>query len=472
MLTKPVAIAANRFGLGARPGDARAIAGDARGWLETQLAAPRAAAPTGQPESARVLAEVRANLRQPPAASPTPPATAGIDEQALREFGTFVREHYVQQTVERHRLALSTDAPFVERLVHFWSNHFAVSADKQPLAAIAGLYEQEAIRPHVTGNFYDLLLAAERHPAMILYLDNPTSMGASSTAATFVRRNRGRELGLNENLAREILELHTLGVDGGYSQTDVAEFAKVLTGWSIGGALGPVGRAVERFGADAGRPGEFHFRAGMHEPGDKTILGKRYRERGAEEGEDVLRALARHESTARHLATKLARHFVADDPPPKLVERLADVYLRDEGELASVYRALLGADESWSEPFAKFKTPHDFVLSAYRSLDVAPGNLQPITAFLTQAGQRPYAPGSPAGWPDTAASWNGGDALLKRIEFAAAAGRRAGERIDALARAGDVLGELSEHATMSLRDAASRGQGVALLLALPEFLRR
>ena len=205
--------------------------------------------------------------------------------------------------------------------MHFWSNHFAVSADKQPLAAVAGLYEQEAIRPHVTGNFYDLLLAVERHPAMILYLDNQTSMGPARPPRRFVRRNRGRELGLNENLAREILELHTLGVDGGYTQADVTEFAKVLTGWSIGGTLGEARGPLARLVADPGRPGEFHFRAQMHEPGDKTIVGKRYRERGAEEGEDVLRALALHPSTARHLATKLARHFVADDPPPKLVER-------------------------------------------------------------------------------------------------------------------------------------------------------
>jgi len=484
MLTSDAAIAANRFGLGARPGDAQSIGNDPRGWLQAQLAVPRSNPPSGQPESARVLAEVRdlrvarqvaaqvrANLRQPPAEQP-PPASPGIDEQATAKFGSFVREHYLEQTAERHRLAIATDEPFVERLVHFWSNHFAVSADKQPLAALAGLYEQEAIRPHVTGNFYDLLLAAVRHPAMILYLDNQTSMGASSTAATVVRRNRGTELGLNENLAREILELHTLGVDGGYSQADVAEFAKVLTGWSIGGALGQGGRVLERLGGDPGRPGEFHFRAGMHEPGDKTILSKRYRERGAGEGEEVLRALALHESTARHLATKVARHFVADDPPPKLVDRLANAFSRNEGDLTSVYRALLEANESWREPLAKFKTPHDFVLSAYRSLDFVPDDLRAITAFLTQAGQRPYTPGSPAGWPDTAANWNGGDALLKRIEFAAAAGRRIRARIEPLRLAGEVLGELGEHTTMSIRDADSRAQGFALLLASPEFLRR
>ena len=484
MLLPAAAIAANRFGLGARPGDGGSIGADAQGWLLEQLKPAGGAPAREQPESARVLAEVRelrvarqvaaqvrANLTRPPEQE-SPPPSPGIDEQAIREFGTFVREHYVAQTAERHRLAIVTDRPFVERLVHFWSNHFAVSADKQPLAALAGLYEQEAIRPRVTGNFFDLLLAAVRHPAMILYLDNQASMGASSPAASLVRRNRGRELGLNENLAREILELHTLGVDGGYTQADVMEFAKVLTGWSIGGTLGEGARALARFGGDPGRPGEFHFRAGMHEPGDKTILSKRYRERGADEGEQVLRTLALHESTARHLATKLARHFVADEPPPKLVERLADVYLRNDGELTPVYRALIEADESWRERFSKFKTPHDFVISAYRSLDVVPDNLQPITAFLTQTGQRPYAPGSPAGWPDTAANWNGGDALLKRIEFAAAAGRRIGDAIDPLARAEEVLGEISEHTAMSIRDAANRGQGFALLLASPEFLRR
>jgi uncharacterized protein (DUF1800 family) len=182
--------------------------------------------------------------------------------------------------------------------------------------------------------------------------------------------------------------------------------------------------------------------------------------------------LALHPATARHLSTKLARHFVADDPPPRLVERLADAYLKSEGELATVYAALLDSAESWREPLAKFKTPHDFAISAYRSLGFVPENLQPLTAFLTQAGQRPYTPGSPAGWPDTAANWNGGDALIKRIEFAAAAGQRIGERIDPLTRAGEVLGRISEHTTMSIRDANSRAQGFALLLASPEFMRR
>jgi uncharacterized protein (DUF1800 family) len=487
MLTPEAAIAANRFGLGARPGDRARIGRDARGWLLAQLdgdgGGPQ---PQTPPASARVLAEARelrvvrqvaaqarANRTQPPGAAPGAPLGPGIDEEAIREFGGFIRDNYLVQAAERHRLAIETDRPFVERLVHFWSNHFAVSADKQPLAALAGLYEQEAIRPHVTGHFYDLLLAAERHPAMILYLDNQTSMGASSAAANFARRNRGRELGLNENLAREILELHTLGVDGGYTQRDVTELAKILTGWSIGGALREGGgRLLARIAGDPGKPGEFHFREGMHEPGKKTLLGRTYPERGREEGDEALRALAQRPATARHLATKLARHFVADEPPVALVERLAAAYLDSDGHLTHVYRTLVESAESWREPLAKFKTPQDFAISAYRSLDDTPANLQPLTAFLTQVGQRPYTPGSPAGFADAAASWNGGDALLKRIEFATAAGRAVGDRIDPLERAGEVLGALSEHTTLAIRSAESGAQGFALLLAAPEFQRR
>ena len=272
--------------------------------------------------------------------------------------------------------------------------------------------------------------------------------------------------------------MHTLGVDGGYTQADVTEFAKVLTGWSIGGAIGQRGLAGNAGArrpafADGGDPGEFHFRAQMHEPGDKTVLGKRYKERGIEEGEEVLKTLALHPSTARHLATKLARHFVADEPPVKLVERLSDVYLRNDGELMPVYRALIAAEESWREPLAKYKTPQDFVLSAYRAMGRAPDNLQQITGFLTQLGQRPYTPGSPAGWPDTAANWDGGDALLKRIEWAGAVGRTVGDRVDPVPLADAVLGAVAgEHTRASLRGAESAGQGLALLLAAPEFQRR
>ncbi|HUL81380.1 MAG TPA: DUF1800 family protein, partial [Gammaproteobacteria bacterium] len=275
MLTQNAAIAANRFGLGARPRDAAAIGSDPQGWLEDQVAAAKKPAPkpSDPPESAQVLeklrdleavrqaaAQARANAGQPKK-SVTPPASGdgtkptaspGVAEQAIREFGKFSRDHYIEQVNDRNRRAIETDQPFVERLVQFWSNHFAISADKALVGPIAGLYEQEAIRPHVAGNFYDLLLAAERHPAMNMYLDNTTSMGPNSQAASFAR-SRGRTLGLNENLAREILELHTLGVDGGYTQQDVTTFAKVITGWSIGGAIGPGARGAVKPGANGQR---------------------------------------------------------------------------------------------------------------------------------------------------------------------------------------------------------------------------
>jgi uncharacterized protein (DUF1800 family) len=479
MLTAYAAIAANRFGLGARPSDAALIGRDHVAWLEAQLDAAASARPSRSavPASAAALQElrdlqlVRRQMRRALAATDSPPPA--VDRDALRDYAQFVRGHYVDQVADRHRRAIATEQPFVERLVHFWSNHFAVSADKQPLAALVGLYEQEAIRPNVTGNFFDLLLAAERHPAMILYLDNQASMGANSTAARAAAR-RSRELGLNENLAREILELHTLGVDGGYGQRDVIELAKVLTGWSIGGELGPGGgRGGRGDGAQGGPPGEFHFRPLMHEPGDKTILGRRYRERGVEEGEAALEALALHPATAQHLATKLARHFVADEPPAALVERLTTTYLEADGELAPVYRALLQSPESWREPLAKYKTPQDFAISAYRALNFTPDNLQPLTAFLTQLGQRPFTPGSPAGWPDTAAAWDGGDALLKRVEWAAAAGRATGNRIDPAPLAAALFGPvLGEPTARGIRGAESGSQGLALLLAAPEFQRR
>src|SRR5450432_3473854 len=344
------AIATNRFGLGARPGELDGVAGDPRGWLLDQLRAPyRPPAEIGGLASSReVLAGFFAAREQREEARKRAASHSGNDPaqppaDTVRER---IQPYYVAQAAARAQASITSSASFRERLVQFWSNHFAVSVDKPVCLGTAGTLENEAIRPRITGRFADLLLAVEMHPAMITYLDNQQSVGANSEFALRVAHRSGgtfgapkNKLGLNENLAREILELHTLGVDGGYTQADVTTFAAVITGWSVGGGKG---RLAE------GEPGTALFRAAVHEPGAKTVLGRRYPDGGFEQGRAVLRDLADHPSTARHLARKLARHFTGDEPAPALVDRLARAYTASDGHLASVYAALIGWDDAWS----------------------------------------------------------------------------------------------------------------------------
>ena len=221
---------------------------------------------------------------------------------------------------------------FGERLAMFWANHFAISAAKGPhVRVIAGAFEREAIRPHVFGRFADMLLAVETHPAMLFFLDNQQSFGPNSVAG------QNRKRGLNENLAREILELHTLGVNGGYTQDDVTSLARIITGWTVVGREGRLGP-----------PGTFAFFANAHEPGDQRLLGKTYVDAGFEQGRAALMDLARHPATATHVAVKLARHFISDDPPKALIDKLATTFKATEGDLAAVSTALVEAEESWA----------------------------------------------------------------------------------------------------------------------------
>ena len=229
-----------------------------------------------------------------------------------------IRQDYLAMNAARLNLALTTQVPFIERLVHFWANHFAVSVDKLPVIGLAGLLEFEAIRPNVLGRFSDMLLAVEQHPAMLVYLDQAQSVGPDSEAGEFVSGRGGKQFGLNENLAREIMELHTLGVRTGYSQADVTEFARALTGWTVGGlGRGPAARLV------GGANGQFQFASILHEPGSRTIMGKRYDQQGEAQATAIFLDLASSPATAKHLATKLGRHFAGDDPPPALVDRLS-----------------------------------------------------------------------------------------------------------------------------------------------------
>ncbi len=455
-------IAASRFGLGARPGDLKAVSRDPEQWLLDQLEGPPRLNEDIQrlPDSASVLVAVQ-NLRREEREK------SQKDTDFAKTYGRIVRRHYIEQTNARYRAAAETDTPFHERLVHFWSNHFAISADKQPMPAIAGLYENEAIRPNVTGKFIDLLLAVEKHPAMIVYLDNQRSVGpGSSLGKRANRRRKEREVGLNENLAREILELHTLGVDGGYTQQDVSTFAKVITGWSVGGTN-------ERGQFADGVPGTFEFREAIHEPGKQTVLGRRYSEEGVKQGEAVLRDLASHPSTARFISTKLARHFIADDPPEQVIGRLSKVFLRSGGDLSACYEALIQSEETWMSGFIKYKTPHDFVVSTLRAFNHIPDNPRFITGALDLMGQAPYRPGSPAGWPDTAEHWGGADALYKRIEWSNSVSRIVGSRVNPVDLGDAVLGDTFNPETRkAISRAESLVQGMTLFLASPDFQRR
>ncbi len=463
-MTLDAVVAANRFGLGARPGELERARDDARGWLRKQVTGPRALPEEirGLPSSAEVFktySELRRERND-----------AKSDSEAAKRLLGGLRAklapYYVDQVAARYRVAATTEESFRERLVHFWTNHFAVSADKPQVLVLAGTLENEAIRPHVAGRFADMLAAVEAHPAMILYLDNQASIGPGSKVAQ--RRGRraagdGRKLGINENLAREILELHTLGVDGGYTQQDVTTFARALTGWSIGTDRALLG----------GAPGKFAFHDAAHEPGAKTILGKRYGQSGIAQPRAVLADLAKHPATSRHLATKLARHFIADEPPPEAVERIAKAFRDSDGDLPTVYRAVIETPAAWTATGVKFKTPHELVVSSFRMLDFVPAEPRQVAAPFELLGQRPYTPGSPAGWPDTATHWDGPDALLKRIEWAGTVAARVASREQPLNLSERSLGAaLNERTRVAIARAASTEQGITLLLASPEFQRR
>ena len=460
------AIAAHRFGLG--EADLGVVGSDARGWLAAQTL--RADPPRGDGllDTRGALALIAAEREKRQLARNPPPGMTA--EQILAG-------HYRDATIADVRSRLATAAlttqPFAERLQWFWANHFTVSLAKGSTRGLAGAFERDAIRPHLFGRFETLLVASTTHPAMLRYLDNVQSAGPHSRVVALESRRAARReetprvSGLNENLAREVLELHTLGAEaaraGVYTQADVTSFAAVLTGWRVG-------QETAWGSADP-------FDANWHEPGSKTVLGHSYGE-GPDALKQVLRDLARHPATARFVATKLARHFVADEPPPKLVERLSAVYLQRDGDLPAVYRTLIESDEAWSAQPAKLKTPEEFVVSTARLLGAgermfARAEVANPAAPINALGQRILAAPSPAGWSDRADDWLGPDAVWKRVEWATRVAERAGRVVDARRLAEQSLGPLVGSETAKQLDRAADGaQALALLLLAPEFQRR
>ncbi len=471
-------LAANRFGLGRRFDDP--AIGDARAWLTRQLGDydPAPAAITGLAGRAAIAAayveyrEDRQAMRREAAEMRMSVEEQGMDPEMRRLSRSAIRRHYVDAAAARLTAAVATSTPFPERLVHFWANHFAVSADKQTVIGFVGNYENEAIRPHIMGKFADLLIAAVRHPAMLLYLDQAQSFGPGSAFATRVRNRGNRQApGLNENLAREILELHTLGVRTGYSQADVTALAKALTGRTVAGLGRGAGQRLMPADAQAG---DTVFIARLHEPGAQTVLGRRYDAAGAAQAEAILRDLAVHPATARHIATKLARHFTADDPPAALVDRLAADFGKTGGDLSSLYRTLVASPEPWAAAPTMFKSPWDWTVSMLRALKIpALGERQNVAAMFTQLGQPIWRPGSPAGYDDKVATWAGSAGLMQRVELASRIAGRIGDRADARQLAPLVLADALTPATgQAIARADSPGQGIAILFASPAFLRR
>ena len=413
--------ALNRFGLGARPGEASAL-GDPRLWLMAQLDGPAPRLDDPSLPTPEALGEAISGLRE---------AQQARDQDALSRARRSVRDIAAAEARASQSARLESERPFVERLVSFWSNHLCVSVAGKPLVApLAGAYERTVIRPHVLGRFDDMVLASARHPAMLLYLDNAQSIGPNSQGGRqSARRGRGR--GLNENYARELLELHTLGVDGGYTQEDVQELARVLTGWTVAGfgpgaprmGAGPRSRAVRESGDG------FAFQSALHEPGSRTVLGVRYRDAGVGQGEAVIRALCSHPSTGRFIATKLVRHFVADDPPAAAVARVAAAFSTSGGDLKRVARTVVGLSEAWDPDHRKIRTPQDWLTAVLRGLGAREAP-QGLAALSGQLRHPLWSPSSPKGFGDTVREWADPDSLMNRAELARTIAGRASRGVD------------------------------------------
>jgi len=404
--------------------------------------------------------------------------------------------------------AIYSERQLDEVMTDFWFNHFNVFINKGADRFLLTSYERDVIRPHVLGKFEDLLVATAQSPAMLFYLDNWLSVGPNSDVALGIgpnaRARDGRLIhppkgkpkqasGLNENYGRELMELHTLSVNGGYSQNDVTEVAKVFTGWTI---------------AQPNRGGGFKFEPRMHEPGDKMVLGHRIKEDGEKEGLEVLHMLAHNPKTAHFLSQKLAMRFVADDPPPALVDRMTQTFLKKDGDIREVLRTMFRSREFWAPQTyrAKVKTPFEFVVSAVRASDAQVDDARPLVGTLNKMGMMPYGMMPPTGYSMKAATWVNSSALVARMNFALglAVGKLHGVAVDtsqlapgatdapqALARLEDSLlgGEVSRqtHETIAkqLEDPkiterrlddparpANVGAIAGLILGSPEFQRR
>jgi uncharacterized protein (DUF1800 family) len=399
----------------------------------------------------------------------SPARMSGVDRGERRVFAELSQQKLLR--------AIYSERQLEQVMVDFWFNHFNVFGGKGATRLYLTEYERDVIRPHALGRFRDLLGATARSPAMLFYLDNwqsaaPVSSGVRSPGSGAAGRGRpdvsrppmqNRRRGINENYARELMELHTLGVDGGYTQADVQEVARAFTGWTI---------VQPRAG------GGFRFEPRMHDVGGKVVLGQRIRAGGGmDDGERVLDLLARHPSTARFIASKLARRFVADEPPAALVLRAAARFTATDGDIREVVREVVRTIVTSPVFFAtaayraKVKTPLEFVASAARAAGVDLRNPMPAVHALRELGMPPYMCEPPTGYADEAAAWVNAGALLNRMNFAVGLTRGIGTRAEPIVER-VLAGDLSESTRSTIARAATPAQAIALVLGSPEFQRR
>lgn len=433
-------IALNRFGLGAKLGQIDAVKGSPKAWLLNQIKQPEFNFDEKLPSSADII--VRDVQLQ---------KSKGVKQKKILRDSFFAT--YNNFTNESIAHQINTNTGFEWRILNFFSNHFSVTNDNSLLAGLAPTLEREAIVPNLFGQFEDLLLSVVQHPAMLHYLDNVQSFGPNSKIGI------NRDKGLNENLGREILELHTMGVGGGYSQADVVALAKGITGWTLGNPK-------------QGETAEFIFREQGHEPGSFVLLGEEVTQSGIAQGKAMLSRICSHPSTADYICTKVAKHFIADSPPTALVESLKHTWAKTNGNLASVFSALINHEASWHSNNSKFKPPQDYVISVLRAI---PNNLHPTgndtRKVMEMFGQGPFMAGSPAGYEDSEQYWNTPAAILNRVDWVYQIVSTFSGNIESLFNSFNM--NFQNKQTYNLVAGADTKQNALLLYFVnPEFMRR
>jgi uncharacterized protein (DUF1800 family) len=464
----------NRLSFGPRPGDIETVKSQGiEAYIQSQLKPDSIAQPqslTQQLASLEILrmspVELMGEYQQIQMQRRMQKEGQQPNSQMLREARQQVRDRvrHVQQQAAQGRLlrAIASNHQLEEVMTDFWYNHFNVFQGKGLDRFLVASYEEQAIRPNVLGKFRTLLEATAKHPAMLFFLDNWQNTAPNSPGA------KGRYKGINENYARELMELHTLGVNGGYTQQDVISLAHILTGWGF----------ARRSKTAVGNtdPSGFYFDANRHDSSDKVFLGQTIKGGGIEEGEKALDILARHPATARHISYQLAQYFVADEPPQSLIDKLTKRFQETDGDIRAVLGTLFQSSEFLDPKYynAKFKTPYQYVVSAIRATGTDVQDFRSVYGLLNQMGMPVYGCSTPDGYKNTESAWLNPDAIIRRINFSSAlAGGRilGGKPVDTQQLSQTLGNNFSPQTKAVLTSGTEKQMQTALMLGSPEFMR-